>query len=332
MTQIVGHAAQIDAVMSAFAGERPHHAWLLAGPYGIGKATFARSFAGWVLARSADPKASLPFGLPADHPTTRLVDAGSHPDFRELKRLWKDLGKPNQRLARNITVDQVRAMQAVLHGRPTMGDARAVVIDSADDLEAGGANALLKSLEEPPPGSVFVLISHSPGRLSPTLRSRCRTLAFSPLPDDQVRAVLERQPTPVGQVEPLVLAADGSPGRALAGHALDLAGLDAALERIATTGDPRLTDRSRIAATIGGRAGADRFDLLGMRVPRLLARLARRSAGSGRMAALDAYSQAQTLASTARRLGLEPAVAGTRMMNLLADLAPTARPSLGDGR
>lgn len=332
MTPLIGHSAQLDAFVTAITGDRPHHAWLLAGSRGVGKATFAQCAARWVLARSADRDAPGPLDLPPDHAAARLVDAGTHPDFRQLERLWKDTGKPNQRLARNITVEQVRAMQVVLHGRPAMSDTRVVVIDSADDLEASGANALLKSLEEPPAGTTFLLISHSLGKLLPTIRSRCRTLTFGSLADDQVRAVLEQQRTPSGQIGPLVLAADGSPGRAISGHALDMAGMDAALERIAESGDPQLTDRSRIASSITGRAGADRFDLLGVRVPRMLARLARRSTGARRMAALDAYSRAQALAASARRLGLEPAVAGTRMMTLLAELAPVDRPGLGDRR
>ena len=326
---LVGHSAPLDAFQSAFFGDRPHHAWLLAGPRGVGKATFARLAARWVLARAVDPDVPAPLDLPTDHATARLVDAGTHPDFRQLERLWKDVGKPSQRLARNITVEQIRAMQTVLQGRPSMSNARIIVIDSADDLEAGGANALLKSLEEPPPGTVFLLISHRPGGLLPTLRSRCRTLTFGRLDDDEVCAVLHQNRTPAEQIASLARAADGSPGQAMAGHALDLVGLDAALERIAATGDPHLTDRGRIASSITGRAGADRFDLLATRVPRMLARLAWRSAGERQRVALEAYSQAQALAGSARRLGLEPAVAGTRMMTLLAELAPLDRRGLG---
>lgn len=322
MPPLIGHAPQLDAITAAHSGERPHHAWLLAGPTGVGKALFAHTVARWLLARAADPPVSGPRNLPADHPIARLVDAGTHPDMRQLRRLWKDEGKATQRLARNITVDQVRAMQSVLHGRPSMSDARVVVIDSADDLEAGGANALLKSLEEPPAGAIFLLVSHRPGRLLPTLRSRCRTLAFSPLADSEVADVLSAQNTPAGQVEPLVAAADGSPGQALAGHALDLAGMDAAIERIVATGDPHLTDRARLAGSVGGRAGADRFDLLAARVPRALSWLAKRSSGHRRAAALDAYSQAQTLGGSARRLGLDQAVVATRLLTLLAELPP----------
>ena len=326
MTPLIGHAGPLDAFVAAHRGERPHHAWLLAGPAGIGKATFARTVARWLLARAADGgEGGDPRALSPDHPTARLAAAGSHPDMRWLERLWLDAGKPNQRLARNITVGQVRDMQGVLHGRPSLSDRRVVVIDSADDLETGGANALLKSLEEPPAGAVFLLVSHRPGRLLPTIRSRCRTLPFAPLAEGEVAAVLTALDTPKGQVAPLAAAADGSPGQALAGHALDLAGMDAALERIAATGDPRLTDRQRLAGTVGGRAGADRFDLLASRVPRALRKVARSSTGARQGAALEAYSQAQVLGGSARRLGLDQAVTATRLLTLLADLPPAGQ-------
>lgn len=329
MTPLIGHAEALERVVAAFEGDRPHHAWLITGPRGVGKAVFAATVARWLLARSADPHASHPTELPKDHPTARLVDAGTHPDLRSLERLWKDEGKATQRLARNITVDQIRAMQSLLQSRPSLGDRRVVVIDSADDLEAGGANALLKSLEEPPPGAVFLLISHAPGRLLPTIRSRCRSLALSPLSDEQVREVLTAQKVPGEQIDALVASADGSPGVAIAGHALDLAGLDAALERIARTGDPRLADRQRIARTVGGRAGADRFDLLTQRVPRLIRRIAGRATGERRARALDTYSTVRTFGGSARRLGLDQSVAAVRIMGWLAELAPDAPPPQG---
>src|SRR5690606_18711357 len=103
-------------------------------------------------------------------------------DFALLERLEKDdkKGEAGQ-LARNITVEQIRGLSRLLHSAPSMGTRRIVLIDSADDLETGAANALLKNLEEPPEGAVFLLVAHRPGRLLPTIRSRCRVLRFSAL-------------------------------------------------------------------------------------------------------------------------------------------------------
>src|SRR5690606_19534895 len=125
--------------------------------------------------------ASLP-GLetPDEHPVARLLAAGSHPDFRMLERLERPTGG----LARNISVDQVRSLGALLSVTPSMSPWRVIVIDSADDLETSAANALLKMLEEPPANTLFFLVSHAPGRLLPTIRSRCRRLDFARLPSD----------------------------------------------------------------------------------------------------------------------------------------------------
>ncbi len=175
----VGNDAAQAAFAAALGGAKLHHAWLIAGPEGVGKASFARAAATRLLARASGAGA-LPPGLavPEDHPTAKLMAAGSHPDFRVMARLPKDAEKPDQDLARSITIAQVRTLQPMFATAPAMGPARVVLIDAIDDLERGGANALLKNLEEPPAGTVFLLVSHAPGRLLPTIRSRCRLLRF----------------------------------------------------------------------------------------------------------------------------------------------------------
>src|SRR3546814_3275192 len=115
----------------------------------------------------------------------RLVAAGNHPEILTLERLPKDKGKD---LARNITIDQVRGMIRRLHLSLSLGHWRVIVVDAVDDLETDGANALLKTLEEPPARTLFLLVSHSPGRLLPTIRSRCRTLRFQPVDRDVMTA------------------------------------------------------------------------------------------------------------------------------------------------
>lgn len=142
-----------------------HHAWLLAGKPESGTKAFARAAA-------------------ADLVGTDDTERGDfHPDIICLQREPKEDakatdGKPAE-LRRNITIAQIRALQKRLTTKPSAGKGRAVIIDTVDDLEQGASNALLKSLEEPPPGTVFLLIAHYPARLLPTIRSRCRLLRFS---------------------------------------------------------------------------------------------------------------------------------------------------------
>ncbi|MET0360656.1 MAG: DNA polymerase III subunit delta', partial [Sphingobium sp.] len=247
MTIWRGHDRPVAELVGALGGERLHHAWLLAGPAGIGKAGVAVDFAKRLLgAAPADDgegagtmmfaSAPTPGGLsmPADDSVARLVDAGTHPDLIRIHRLHRDAKKgESPTLARNITVDQVRGLSRFLHLAPSMAGRRVILIDAAEDMERGAANALLKNLEEPPKNTIFLLISHTPGRLLPTIRSRCRTLHFQRLADPDMAIVLETllPAMPEGARHALIRGAEGSPGRALAMGDLDLAGLETVLDR-----------------------------------------------------------------------------------------------------
>ena len=182
MTLPLGNDDAHAAFAAAMHSGALHHAWLFAGPEGVGKGTFARIAALRLLAEGA-AKTPLPpgFDVPADNYTRSLIAAGSHPDYRELARAPKDADKPGQDLARSIPIAQVRSLQPLFAVTPSMSSRRVIVIDAIDDLERAGANALLKNLEEPPQGTIFLLISHAPGRLLPTIRSRCRLLRFESL-------------------------------------------------------------------------------------------------------------------------------------------------------
>ncbi|MEO0063520.1 MAG: hypothetical protein RLZZ08_2080, partial [Pseudomonadota bacterium] len=150
-----GHDAPWREWRAALAGPRMHHGWILAGRRGIGKAGFALAAARELV---AEPGIAQPVG---DHPDILTLEPLPATPDDEKKR---EEGKPYQR-KRSISVDQVRAMQHRLNTRPTLGSRRAIIIDPADDLEKSAANALLKSLEEPPVGSFFILVCHRPGRL-----------------------------------------------------------------------------------------------------------------------------------------------------------------------
>nr|WP_276046403.1 MULTISPECIES: AAA family ATPase [unclassified Sphingomonas] len=318
-----GNAAAHAAFAAAMRGGTLHHAWLLVGPEGVGKASFARMAAQRLLAEAAGA-AGLPggFAVPEGVQARALMEAGSHPDFRLLTRLAKDPDKPDQDIARSITISQVRSLQPMFATRPSMGPRRIVLIDAVDDLERNGANALLKNLEEPPAGTVFLLVSHAPGRLLPTIRSRCRLLRFGSLNDDDMAAAL-RQHLPDAakdDIAALVRTGDGAPGRALRYAGLDVAGLDAAIGAIAASGDPDNSRRARLAKTLAGKANADRYALFLERAATMIAHEARTRSGVRLKAAIDAQAAARDLAGAALGLSLDPQATVFEMSGILAAL------------
>jgi DNA polymerase III subunit delta' len=315
---IWGQEKAVDAFASAWKSRRLHHAWLLAGPKGVGKATFAKSAATRILSEASGPAVDMP-GLetPPDHPMARLVAAGSHPDFRFLERLERPTGG----LARNISVDQVRSLGDLLAVTPSMSPWRAIVIDAADDLEPSAANALLKMLEEPPAKTLFFLVSHAPGRLLPTIRSRCRRLDFGKLGGDAMTSLLSRY-LPGENPAPLIEFANGSIGRALAIAELDLAPLEGEAVAILRQGDPDNSRRSKLASTLGPKAAAERYAAFLELVPGLIAGEALGLDGERRGRALDAYARARETAAIAPRLSLDPAATVFQLGSILASAAP----------
>lgn len=322
-TRLRGHRAAIDAFLAANSGGALHHAWLLAGPPGVGKGTFAQAAAARLLAEAMVP-GSLPPGLdvPDDHPAAKLIAAGSHPDLRVLRRLAKK--DKEDELARSITVDQIRSLGPFLGTMPSLSPRRVIVIDAADDLERPGAsNALLKSLEEPPAGTVFLLVSHAPGRLLPTIRSRCRLLRFDPLDDIDMAAVLADilPDTDPDERAALVRIGEGAPGRAIGYAGLDLGAIDAAVEAIGRDGDPMLTRRAALARALSPKAAQPRYEAFLDRVPTVIARMTALRVGGELRAALDAYDEARRVAAAARSLSLDAQGTVYELTGIVARLA-----------
>ena len=321
---IVGQDRAVEQFASAWATRKLHHGWLLAGPKGVGKASFAHSAARRVLADAAGPSSTLPgIETPDDLPIVKLVEASSHPDMRRLERL---LNEKTDNLARNISVDQVRDLGAFLSLTPALSQWRVVIIDTVDDLETSGANALLKILEEPPPNTLFFLVSHAPGRLLPTIRSRCRRLDFRKLDDDAMTSIVERQAPGLteAQRERLISMSSGSAGRALAFAELDLAKLEDAALAILRQGDPTNARRSDLANELGKKGAADRYSAFLDLVPSLIAREARRLERGPRERALDAYAKARELTAIAPRVSLDPAATVFQIGGILAEIAQDA--------
>jgi DNA polymerase-3 subunit delta' len=326
MTRWCGHDAQIAALIAAAAAPRMHHGWIFAGPRGVGKAGIAFDFATRLLVAGAGRTVPADRLAPdAADPAMRLLAAGAHPDFVRLERLEKDDRKgEGGQLARNITVDQVRGLARLLHSAPSMGSRRIILIDSADDLEAGAANALLKSLEEPPVGAVFLLVAHRPGRLLPTIRSRCRVLRFAPLdPAAMAQALVGALPEmPADERAKLAAVADGSPGQAITTRALDLPGLEHALATIARGGPGVSAERAGLVAALSGVAARARLEAFVELVPRFLARRAPGLEGRALERCIAAYEEAMRLgAGAVTPLQLEPGALVHMLCGTVTELA-----------
>ena len=318
---IVGQDRAVGQFSDAWKRGALHHAWLLAGPKGVGKATFAREAATRVLADAAGPPVDAPaLETPEDHRIARLVEAGSHPDLRWLERLVND--KTNN-LARNITVDQARSLGDLFDLTPALSPWRVVVIDSIDDLEKSAANALLKMLEEPPANTIFFLVSHSPGRLLPTIRSRCRRLDFQSLGDEAMTSVLAKALPEQKDFERarVIAAAGGSAGRAIALAELDLVSLEEKAVKILRQGDPTNGRRSDLALELGKRGAGDRYAAFLEILPSVIARETRSLTGAPRLRAVDAYARTRELVAIAPRLSLDPASTVFQLGGILASVA-----------
>ena len=320
MTPLHGHDPAIASFRAALDQGRLHHAWLLAGPEGVGKALFADKAALLMLAQGAGPVDGAGLDLPDDHPTARLIAAGSHPDLMRLERLTKESGTE---LARSISVDQVRGLQRLFATTSSMSPRRAVVIDSIDDLERNAANALLKNLEEPPPDTLFLLVSHSPERLIPTIRSRCRLLRLAPLDADAMTSAL-RAALPDAdedEIAALVAIGEGAPGRAIAWRGLDIGALDREMDALIRRGDPSNARRSALAQSLALKSAQGRYEAFLARAPSHIAAAARERAGAARADALKLWERATALAGSARRHSLDPLSVVFELAGMLAALA-----------
>ena len=200
---LIGHQAPTERILKARASGRLHHGWIFQGPSGIGKSIFAKRIAGLMLGAEA-------LDASAEDKVMQLILSGGHPDLKWITRGLNDKGK----LRQDITVDQIREMNQLFSLRPALSGWRVGVIDSLDEMNVSGMNALLKTLEEPPNNALLLLISHATQPILPTIRSRCQVLRLYPLSEDDTKTVLS------GHDLNVELALDLAPGRP--GYGLEL--------------------------------------------------------------------------------------------------------------
>ena len=298
----LGGEAVESAFVDSLARGRLHHAWLLTGPEGVGKATFAYRAARRLLGAAPAPRHGALGAAPED-PVSRQIIARAHPDLLALQRDPED-GKTRK----GIPVDEARTLPEFFAKSPATAPYRVAIIDTADDLNASAANAVLKTLEEPPERGVLLLISNAPGALLPTLRSRCRRLSFSPPATDVAKPwVAARTGLDIESSLRLLRMARGAPGRAWRLATQDaLAADDTAREMLDHL--PRVDEMAMLALSdsFRGAAGAARFDLLFERLAdHVHDRVSRRAmdggqeAGEGR--AQDAWAEIWDLLTTLPR-------------------------------
>jgi DNA polymerase-3 subunit delta' len=252
-----GEAAE-TALLDALARGRMHHAWLLVGPEGSGKATFAYRAARRLLGAPANDAFGR-LGAAPDHPVSRQVAIGAHPDLLVLERIGED-GKPRK----VIPVDEARRLPEFFSKAPGSAPYRVAIVDAVDDMNVNAANALLKTLEEPPERGVLFLVSHSPGGLLPTIRSRCRRLRFRGWSEaDVADFVAARTKVSGEEARRLAAMADGAPGRALELAARGALEVDqAAGELLRRLPEADLSALQALADGFRGAEGAQRFALL----------------------------------------------------------------------
>lgn len=321
MNDYVGHDKAWRQFATACDSQKIHHGWILSGPRGIGKSAFALRAAAMLV----DPENAY----------ASMITRGSHPDILSVKRLPKEPLKDDEDIddvtefKRSITVDQIRGLQQSLTTRPGLSNRRAIIIDAADDLERGGANALLKSLEEPPVGTFFFLISHASDRLLPTIRSRCQILRFEALSDADMANVLHRAVPEVSadEVQALIRLGNGTPGQALDFLGLDLKEIEDAMTSILRTGDRDNALRNGLADRLSLKAAQPRYEAFLRRAPSLIAEYTRKLDATQVRNGVAAWEAASGLAARAIALSLDKQSVVFQMGSLLASIqAHTARP------
>lgn len=312
--RLIGHKAAEETLLRAINGQMPH-AWVFGGLKGIGKATLAWRLAKALLQRG---RARAPLtSLDSDplHPAVRRLMSGAQADVLSLRR---PTDPKTGKIKNDLTVDEVRRLGDFYSRHAGEGGTRVAIVDSADDLNRNAANALLKTLEEPPPDSLLILIAHRPRALLPTIRSRCRMLPMQPLTEVETVRALDMVAPDLKNAAALARLSAGSVGGALEMAAYDGAGLEATLKAISARRGRDTSAAHALANDLALVASAPRFRLFIDRVQAGFAEAAR----DGDKAALEGWKMAGDLARAEDSLNIDKRSIVLRLLERYAAIAP----------
>jgi len=329
---LVGHAAAEAELLNAYRAGRLAHAWLIGGPAGIGKATLAWRFTRFILAHpdpsAPDVKAARDLSVSDAAPAVRQILAQAHPDVAALRRLWN---ADRKTFYADIRVEDVRRALQLFQKSAGAGGWRICIVDTIEDLNRAGANALLKMIEEPPANALFLILAHRPGLALPTIRSRCRRLQLDPLSPNEIVRVMSGLGPPwsaigAAQRAAVASAANGSAREALKRVDPERAEIEAMIAA-AIAELPNVDGRAvhKLAEAVSARGADDAFEDLNLALYDWLAGRAEAKAGEGaaRLAPLaELWDKARAATRDAETYNLDKRL---HVLSLFAELSAAAR-------
>jgi DNA polymerase-3 subunit delta' len=327
---LIGHAGAESELLRAYRSEKLAHAWLIGGREGIGKATLAWRFARFILAQpdptNAAVHAAVDLGVDAQGPAVRQALALAHPDLVALRRNWNPQSKA---FYSEIRVEDVRNALELFHKSAGAGGWRVCIVDSAEDLNRAGANALLKMIEEPPPRSLFLIVAHNPNQVLATIRSRCRRLTLEGLATADILQIVAGLGEPwsaIGQadIERAAARANGSVRDAL--KRVDPAAneISAMIEgAVAQLPNPDFRMVHKLADAVSARGAGEAFDALMNAVYDWLAERARGGGQVGRLASIaEVWDKLRAATRDAEAYNLDKKL---HVLSVFAELSAAAR-------